>query len=122
MGCIQHNVFSFVSILAEKFSVSVEEGSASGWYDEKNIKRQIIQLLASVASRQRRNQGNVMSGRERGDNISVRNSFQRGGRDIFILSKESVSRGTQVKVTESTLNTIFDGNTVLLYNVGSIYF
>ena len=104
----------------------MEEGSASGWYDEKNIKRQIIQLLASVASRQRRNRGNVMSGRERGDNISVRNSFQRGGRDIFILSKESVSRGTQVKVTESTvdstLNTIFDGNTVLLYNVGSIYF
>ena len=100
----------------------MEEGSASGWYDEKNIKRQIIQLLASVASRQRRNRGNVMSGRERGDNISVRNSFQRGGRDIFILSKESVSRGTQVKVTESTFNTIFDGNSILLYNVGSIYF
>ena len=62
--------------------VCVEEGYAPGCCDEKKIKEQNSNFWPQWHQDRGETGGNVMSGRG-GDNISVRNSLQRGRREGF---------------------------------------
>ena len=76
--------FSFMHFCVWKVVnlVCVEEGYAPGCRDEKKIKEQNSNFWPQWHQDRGETGGNVMSGRG-GDNISVRNSLQRGRREGF---------------------------------------
>ena len=81
-NCELHSALCIFCVWKVVNFVCVEEGYAPGCRDEKKIKEQNSNFWPQWHQDRGETGGNVMSGRG-GDNISVRNSLQRGRREGF---------------------------------------